>query len=232
MQFKQTLLALAIGVTAMSAHAATGVLNNGDLLTITPGTGTYAQTSSGGTYLASVTGGSYFLMKGAPGALLAPGSLGGIVVGQVTTAGANHSGPVAAGDTGNIDAPWNFYGNTGSDYTTVGITGSTATGLNFSGWTVAWNGIAAIPMGSGAYGTGYSNGVANFSWDGVYGDSYTLDYHATVPKNDPSNFGLVKYALHLTGTVVAAPVPEASTYGMMVVGLGLVGAAVMRRRKV
>lgn len=228
MQFKQTLLALAIGVTAMSAHAATGVLNNGDLLTITPGVGTFDSYGN----LTGVTSGSYFAMSGKAAALLAPGSLGGIVIGQTTLPGASHSGLPAVGDKGYIDAPWGFYSNTGTDYTTTPITGSTAAGLNFSGWTVTWNGIAAIPMGTGAFGTGYTNGVANFTWDGVYGDSYTLSYHATVPTGDPSGFGGVKYGLTLTGTVVAAPVPEASTYGMMVVGLGLVGAAVMRRRKV
>ena len=34
----------------------------------------------------------------------------------------------------------------------------------------------------------------------------------------------------MTGTAVAA-VPEASTYGMMLAGLGLVGGMVARRRK-
>lgn len=35
----------------------------------------------------------------------------------------------------------------------------------------------------------------------------------------------------LTGVAVAVPVPEASTYGMMLAGLGLVGVMVARRRK-
>jgi hypothetical protein len=48
---------------------------------------------------------------------------------------------------------------------------------------------------------------------------------------DASGFGGVKYALHLTGTIAAAPVPEASTYGMMMAGLGLVGFMASRRRK-
>lgn len=223
MQFKQTLLALAIGVTAMSAHAAN--LNTGDLLTITAGTGT---TSAYGAV--TPTGGSWFRMIGVNAALLSAGSLGGLPIGTTTLPGASHGGLPAAGDVGYIDAPWGFGGNTGTSYLKTAVTGGT-TGLNMSGWTVTWNGIAAIPMGGGAWGTGYSNGIGNFTWDGVYGDKYTLSYHATVPTGDPSGFGGVQYALNLTGTVVAAPVPEASTYGMMVVGLGLVGAAVMRRRK-
>ena len=51
MQLKHTLLALAIGVTSLSAHAAN--LNTGDLLTITPGTGTYGVNSYGISYLTS-----------------------------------------------------------------------------------------------------------------------------------------------------------------------------------
>ncbi len=75
----------------------------------------------------------------------------------------------------------------------------------------------------------YTNGVAKFSWSGVDGSAYTLDYLATVPLGDASGFGGVKYALHLEGTV--AMVPEASTYGMMLAGLGLVGFMASRRRK-
>ena len=224
MQFKQTLLALAIGVTAMSAHAATGILNAGDILTITPGTAT---TSSGGTV--SPTGGSYFKMLGAGGAVINPGSDGGIVIGKITSGG-------------QIDN-WTFSGAAGQDITTNGVTAISATQLNFSGWNVLYNG-ATIPMTTGAWNTPtiaadyvagpYTNGVANFSWDGIYGHTYKLTYHATVPSN-VQGFANIKYDLNLTGVVnqgAVAPVPEASTYGMMIVGLGLVGAAVMRRRKV
>jgi hypothetical protein len=72
--------------------------------------------------------------------------------------------------------------------------------------------------------------MANLTWSGVYGTAYTLDYTATVPAGDPSGFGGTQYALHLTGIVNAAPVPEASTYGMMLAGLGLVGFAARRRK--
>jgi hypothetical protein len=155
----------------------------------------------------------------------------GIVIGALTSAGPSHGGAPLPGETGAIDAAWNFFGQTGSDYNTVAITGNTTTGLNFSGWTVTWNGIPAIPMGAGAWGVGFADGVANITWNGVYGSTYTLDYTATVPLNDPSTFGGVNYALHLEGTVLAAPVPEASTYGMMMAGLGLVGFMASRRRK-
>ncbi len=127
----------------------------------------------------------------------------GLIIGTTTAAGASHGGAPTAGDTNAIDAPWFFFNNTGSDYTTVGVTGSTTAGLNMSGWTVTWNSIPAIPMGTGAWATGtgaghtgatgtFTNGVGNFTWDGVYGDAYSLDYRATVPVGDPSGFGGVQ----------------------------------------
>jgi hypothetical protein len=129
----------------------------------------------------------------------------------------------------------------GDNSVSTPITGSTEAGLDMSGWTVTWNGVV-IPMGTGAWTPAasiagmaagpYSNGVAKFSWDGTGGTvesgliTYALDYLATVPLGHPSGFGGVQYALHLE----AVPVPEASTYGMMLAGLGLVGFAAARRR--
>jgi hypothetical protein len=75
---------------------------------------------------------------------------------------------------------------------------------------------------------GYGNGIGLFNWDGVYGHAYTLDYTATVATGHPSGFGDVRYALHLEGVVA---VPEASTWGMMLAGLGLVGVAARARRQ-
>lgn len=223
-------LALALTMGATAAHAV--AVNNGDTLTITT-----AAFDSSGYVLA--TGGSYFGMDtNGKGGITANERVGmsqgttGIVIGATTTAGVYHPGVPVAGDTGAIVDSWEFFSSTGTNYNTVGITGDTTSGLDFSGWFVAWNAVPAINMGGGAWGTGYTSGVANFSWDGVYGSTYTLDYHATVPANDPSGFQFVPYALHLEGTVLqaAAPIPEASTYGMMLAGLGLVGFAVRRRK--
>jgi hypothetical protein len=235
MNFTKTMLALAIGsagiMGAMSAHAWS--LSYGDRLTIDAGVNTY---DSNGNF-AGVSSGSWFAMdtdgnsriSGREKVALSEGTTG-IIVGAWNTA------------PGQITAPWEFFGNMGDNaVTTTAITGSTEAGLNMSGWTVNWNGVA-IPMGNGAWTPAasiagmaagpYSDGVAKFSWDGTGGTvesggiTYTLDYLATVPLGHPSGFGGAQYALHLE----AAPVPEASTYGMMLAGLGLVGFAASRRR--
>ncbi len=227
-----TTLAAVLGFAAIGAQAA--VLNNGDQLTLN--TGIYAYDGNGNQI--GVASGSYFAMDtdgnskiaGAEKSSLSMGTTG-IIIGQATSPGASHSGWFTSGDTNAIDAPWAFLANVGSDYTTVGITGSTSAGLDFSGWTTTWNGIPAINMGGGAWGTGYSNGVANFAWSGVYGSAYTLDYSATVPVGDPSGFGGVRYFLHLEG-VVASIVPEVPVpAAVWLFGSGLVGLLGVVRRK-
>jgi hypothetical protein len=95
--------------------------------------------------------------------------------------------------------------------------------------TGAWT---VLNANSGMSTTPYTNAVGKLTWDGTYfdgtsGGAYTIDYTATVPAGDASGFGGVQYALHMEGV---AAVPEASTYGMMLAGLGLVGFAVRRRK--
>jgi hypothetical protein len=227
---KRSLLALALGtatLTAMSAHAVS--VNNGDKLNIT------TPTLDGNGFVQPATGSWFGMDANGNGVINAgeriPLSQGttGLVIGVTTLPGASHIGAPTAGDTNAIDAAWSFFGNTGSDFLSVAVTGSTTAGLDMTGWRVTWSGIPSINMGGGAWDAGFSDGIGNFVWDGVYGDPYTVDYHATVPIGDPSNFGGVKYALHLQGTVTA--VPEASTYGMMLAGLSLVGLRLRRRAK-
>ena len=243
MNFKKTMFALAIGsvgiMGAMSAHAV--VIANGSTLTIN----NFALQSDG--YVAA-TGGSWFGMEGNKKAgiqatervgLEQLSATSGIVIGAVTTAaaGSYHPGAPTGLESNTIMKSWEFFTNTGTNFNSIAITGQTGNGttagagLDFSGWRVAWNTAASnnINMGGGAW-NGNLNGLASFSWNGVYGSAYTLDYSATVPLGDASGFGGVPYLLHLEG-VVLAPVPEASTYGMMLAGLGLVGAMVARRRK-
>lgn len=227
---------LAFGTVSLSASAAAIPAFP---MSITAGVTTY----DGDGYPADVVSGSWFaadingdsLIAGTEKTALSQG-YAGLVTGSTTSPGASHAGVPTAGDFNAITAPWSFFGNTGSDYLTAPITGSTTAGLDFSGWTVTWNGIPAISLGSGAWGAGFSDGIAHFAWSNV--GLVSIDYHATVPTNDASGFGGLQYALHLEGhfstpegDVIPSPVPEASTYGMMLAGLGLVGLAVRRRKR-
>lgn len=211
----QTAFALAFGTVAIGAHATT--LVNGNVLTVTSGIQLY----DGQGNPAGVSSGSWAAVDSDGNSNLSPSELWavpqgttGIVIGVATS-------------PGDIDAPYNFFGSPAVDFTSIGITGSTTSGLDMSGWKWTWNGNT-INMGSGAWGAGYSNGIGNFVWDGVYGHAYTLDYRATVPAGDPSGTGGYQFAWHFEGVVA---VPEASTYAMMLAGLGLVGAAVRRRKQ-
>ena len=218
----------AVAILAASATGAQAVaLENGYELNITSGT----TTSSGEFLLGS---GSFFGMDLNSNEKIAP-------TGEATAI--NALGPIVIGQTaapGDID-DWFFNGATGQDWLNgIAITGSTEAGVTMGGWTVFWNG-GNIDMSTGAWQFNptnpstnnimalqtYANGVGNFSWDGTDGGAFTLDYTATVPDG---GFAGTQYYLHLEGTVAA--VPEASTYGMMLAGLGLVGFAVRRRKLV
>lgn len=142
-----------------------------------------------------------------------------------------------------------------SPTTVLTASGNTAT-VDFSGWAVTWNGIPNIPMSGGSQDCGTTDdgicttpsptpgdpdldfggilnngtGIATITCtvDCAVGDTYTLDYAAVVPMDDPSNFGGVSYALHLEGTVGAAvPVPAA----VWLFGSGLLGLVGVARRK-
>ena len=140
-----------------------------------------------------------------------------------------------------VDVDWSFFGNMGSHYsasatTVLSQSGNTAT-IDMSGWTVTWNGIPSIPMGSGAWGSN-AEGTADITCgvDCGDGDSYTLDYTATVPMGDASGFGGVAYTLSLVGTISGGAITAASAVpvpaAVWLFGSGLVGlAGVARRRK-
>jgi hypothetical protein len=245
MKFAKTLMAVAIGsagiVGAMSAHAVT--LTNGDKLTITAGA---RATTAYGSPAAFATGSWFGMDTNGPGViskteqtLLASGT-DGLVIGSTTAPGAYHGGASLPGDTGPFVASWDFASSTGTNYFNSAIGSAPvqtdATHINFDALDVAWNTSSSFNMGTGSWTptncanigvacSGYADGSAVFSWDGTYGHAYTLDYSATVPSG---GFAGTKYFMHLEGTV--QPVPEASTYGMMLAGLGLVALAVRRRK--
>ncbi len=140
----------------------------------------------------------------------------GIALGRVQSASGSHTGGPNGSESPDIDKPWNFFGNTGMHQTTVAPTiisddGNGNVVLNFSGWSVTWNGIADIPMGSGAHGIN-NDGQAILTCANTCenGDSFTLIYTATVPPNDPSNFGNVRYALRMEGAILVPGSIQAS----------------------
>lgn len=224
------MLALALGCAAPVSHAA--ALPWGTLLSITSGVPVYDSngdqlTVSAGSWFGIDLSGDNKLASSERYAALSQG-MTSFIIGMPTPPGASHPGPPAPGDMNYIDAPYDVWGQTASDYTTVGITGGTATGLDMSGWMWRFYGLD-VNMGSGAWGAGFSDGIGNFVWDGVQGHGYTLDYHARVPFGDPTGFGGVGMAWHFEGVV--GVVPEASTWAMMLAGLGLVGFAARARRR-
>ena len=232
---KKLKLTLSLAVlTGLSSTSANAALSSSALLAFDAGV---VACSSSGTCL--VQAGSYFGMDtNGSGEITVNERMAlvqndGLILGTAQAAPGSHSGSPDGTESPGIDAPWNFMGNTGMHFTNfatnvLSASGNTAT-IDFSGWNVTWNGIAAINMGGGAW-AGNANGVANVTCavDCSVGDTYTLDYSATVPMDDPSNFGGVAYQLHLVGTVSEVPVPAA----LWLFGSGLIGlAAVARRRK-
>ena len=239
-------LAVAFGSAAVSAQAAVVLLNNTQL---TINNGVQAYDTAGNPTNASV---AWFGMDTDGNGKIAgtekvamPSGTQGIVIGAVQNYGGydTHAGPSVApyivpADVGNINGPWDFFGQTGKNFTTSAITGGasalsgtgfpTTGGLAMSGWVVTWNGIPAIPMGTGAWGcadasttakctaSAYQNGIGKFKVTGGnattgVGGTYVLDYAATVPLSDPS-FGGVKYFLHLEGSIMApGSAPAAQT---------------------
>ncbi len=160
----------------------------------------------------------------------------GFIIGVIQGTGTpTHSGAPYATDWNRITAPYSFYSNTAQEYTTSPITGSTESGLDFSGFNWPWNGVEDIDFGTGAWGAGFNDGIANFTWDGIYGHSYTLDYHLTVPAGDPSGIGGVQFAYHFEGTVFEGTVPAvplpAATWLLGSGLLGLIGVANRQKSK-
>lgn len=228
---------LSLGGTGFVQTAQAATLANGLTLTINPG----VEILDANGNKINVSPGSWFGMDTQSNQKIAGGektalSMGttGLVIGVTTTQGASHPGAILPGDTNAITAPWRFAGNTGSDYMRVAPTGSTTNGLDFSGWTVTWNSIPAIDMSTGAWiplncadlgitNCSFTNAIANIecftdsnfttpSASCSAGEYYKLNYAATVPVGDPSNFGNTRYLLHLEGQIFAEPLGTGVTF--------------------
>lgn len=237
---KKTTLYTAIAATAMILAVpttASAALVNG--LNATPGAayscgadlGTPPDSCSFGT---NVTSGSWFGMDGSGnGSIQAPEKVRLDIVADygfddLTVATGSHPGSIN-GTESPVSDIWEFFGGTGMDYLTSAMVDNGDGTVDMTGWTVAWNGIPAIPMGGDGANFGGDTGLAAFSCGTCnIGDAFTLDYAAHVPLGDQSGFGGVVYNLHLEGTVSSVvPVPAA----VWLFGSGLLGLVGIARRK-
>lgn len=231
MNFKQTLFTLAIGgmsiTSAMSAHAANTFSFAGGGATV--GDGTTAPSGSWFSLLAAdsdsdgIPDQNWYTALRAPGSTDIPGPNGTLnfdVVNTLTlatTGGGHNSGNMIDRDASFL-GEWVAHSTTGALEIIWDGVSNTAT-VNMS--DLRWNfNSASYNLGAGA------PAVLN-NQDGIWGNGDdTLDYSAIMT----GGFAGVQYGLHLVGSASLMPVPEASTYGMMLAGLGLVGFAVRRKK--
>ncbi|VAX14662.1 hypothetical protein MNBD_GAMMA24-547 [hydrothermal vent metagenome] len=153
---------------------------------------------------------------------IAPGTDGGIIIGQTQA-------------PGEIDVPWDYFSNTGAHMTTSPVTVvndlDATKELDFTGWNMDWNGFL-IPLGGDDANFAVDTGLATITCATsacANNESFILDYSAHIPLGDASGFGGIAYALHLEGTISAVPVPAA----VWLFGSGLLGLlGVVKRKKV
>jgi hypothetical protein len=192
--------ALAVPVAATSLSAATGSFNLGG----SPGTpGSWSFSGAGQELIGdiNVAYGSSFTFFGGPVNVFSGDGTYAPYGGTAVTGGNAISAMVDA-DAGSIT-------------------------VDLSSWTAYWNGTnfnqgtsaatGTWDSGSGAYNISWASTVVGGPFDGQTGN-WSLQGIAAgsiVPDPDP---------------VVPPAIPEASTYGMMLAGLGLVGFAVRRRK--
>lgn len=116
------------------------------------------------------------------------------------------------------------YETRGSGISILSASGDTAT-VDMSGWVADWDNQQDIPTDE--YGPGVGNIVCDAGSGCAVGSHYTLKFMGGVAGDAAGS--PAPYYLELHGTVGA--VPEASTYAMLLAGLGLVGAMSRRRKR-
>ncbi len=183
--------------------------------------------------------GSFFTMQVRPETLiftvLEPGSDGGISLFRNQPAANSHTGlPIGDEDPlVSVDRAWEFFFNTGWDYTKNGgikiaangcldFTGNGDTivlGANQGAWIVTWNGIPAIDLGGCVPDVNCPDNVTNLGIASIDcsnpdesessvcadGSHFQMRYAAHVPVGDPSGFGGVPYTLFMNGVLGSMP---------------------------
>lgn len=153
---------------------------------------------------------------------------GGVI--NLAGASANSLNPANAFTTGFTYAGSNFGPDT-TGQINADITGGvlTISSLPWGGYFAGANFQFNMPPDAGTL------TVRNLIQTGANDYAYRVSFsHYITSQDDPSGTytGLTaNWVLEGTMSTATAPVPEASTYGMMLSGLGLVGAAVSRRRR-
>ncbi len=116
------------------------------------------------------------------------------------------------------DNPFGGVAVGGGNYVTGTTTANSIT-MDLSSWTQNWG-----TNGGTNFNTGVSS--ATGTYDSTTG-AFSISWNKTIVGG---SFDSQTAYWTFNGTAAAAPVPEASTYGMMLAGLGLVGFAVRRRK--
>jgi len=166
---------------------------------------------SEGTKL-EIAEGSSFGMLVQPGMVLETQIVGndGVILGAAQKAEGSHTGAPDGSEIAGIDHAWAFFGNTGMHASDSPVVYNGDGTLDFTGWTVRWNGIT-VPMGGDPENFEEDTGLATIACyedaelmlvsDCAVGDYYDLAYAAHVPLGDASGFGGVLYSLHLVGSI-------------------------------
>lgn len=96
--------------------------------------------------------------------------------------------------------------------------------IDLSGWGIDWQGAQfVLPPDAGTLITAVEEIDETHSF-------YTIDWSHVITSDENSQYANINTYWHLEGILVTA-VPEAETYAMMLVGLGLVSFTAYRRRK-
>lgn len=185
-------LALTLNSIAQASLPTTPILNFTDGVNSCIIGGTFPTCVHG---ISSVATGSYFAMDLNANGFTVQDQL------AISSAGTGLTLETAQG-IGEIDLDWAFGGNNGRHQTLNALTtintGINTYNVNMAGWTVNWGAEGNIDMGTGAPAT------LTCAVDCANGDTFTLEYEATVPTGA---FTGVPYQLHLEGTVGQAGPP-------------------------